>query len=88
MRLERAKSEEWLRSADFKRLCHKLNAICVSFERVKEEISPEDKELLSRVLEIIGHGSPRIVEFACMHPNSFSVLIDLEQTQAMFPYNI
>jgi len=62
--LDRAQSEEWFRSADFKRLCHQLNEICVSFERVREELSPEDKELLSKVLEIIGYDSPKVVELA------------------------
>ena len=62
--LGRAQSEKWFRSTDFKNLCRQLSKVCVSFKRVKEELSPEEKELLLRVQEIIGFESPRIVELA------------------------
>lgn len=44
--LDRAKSEEWFRSPDFKRLCRQLDEVCVSFGRVREELSEEEKKLL------------------------------------------
>lgn len=62
--LGRAQYERWFRSTDFKNLCRQLSEVCVSSERVKEELSPEEKELLLRVQELIGFESPRIVELA------------------------
>ena len=62
--LEKARFEEWSKSTDFKNLCRQLSEVCVSFERVREELSPEERELFSRVQEIIGYESPEIVELA------------------------
>ena len=62
--LNKARSEEWFKSNDFKNLCRQLTEVCASFERAREELSPEETELLLRVQRIIGYESPRIVELA------------------------
>ena len=62
--LGRAQSEEWFKSTDFKKLCRQLRELCLPFERVREELSPEERKLLLRVQEIIGYESPRLVELA------------------------
>ncbi len=62
--LARSKSEEWFRSSNFKNLCIRINEVCISFEKVREELSSEEKELLSLILEIIKYDSPKLVELA------------------------
>ena len=62
--LDRAKSEEWFKSSDFKHKCRRLTKVCISFEKTREELSNEETELLLRVEKIIGYESPRIVELA------------------------
>ncbi|UCE16101.1 MAG: hypothetical protein JSV12_00310 [Candidatus Bathyarchaeota archaeon] len=62
--LDRSKSEEWFESSDFKRLCRQLDEVCVSFERIREDLSPEERELLSRVREMLRYDSPEVVKLA------------------------
>jgi hypothetical protein len=62
--VDKARSEEWFKSNDFKNLCRRLSEVCVSFEKVREELSPDERELLSRVRQIIGYESPEIIELA------------------------
>lgn len=62
--LDKSKSERWFESRDFKSLCHRLNAVCLSFERIREELGAEERELLSRVLDTIGYESPSLIELA------------------------
>ena len=62
--LDKARFEEWTTSTDFKNLCRQLSEVCISFEKVREELGPEERELLLRVQEMIGYESPRMVELA------------------------
>lgn len=62
--LDKVQSEEWFESADFKLFCYRLNEVCVSFERIREDLSPEERELLSRVREMLRYDSPEVVKLA------------------------
>ena len=62
--LDRAESEEWFKSSDFKRKCRRLTEVCVSFERAREELTKKERTLLLKVEKIIGYESPRIIELA------------------------
>jgi hypothetical protein len=62
--LDRRKSEEWFGSPDFKVLCKRLVEVCVSFENIKEELSPVERDTLSVVHAILGSESPIIVDLA------------------------
>jgi len=62
--LSQPQAEEWFKSSDFKNLCRRLNEVCISFEKAKEDLNDEERMLLSRALKALGRASPKIVELA------------------------
>lgn len=62
--LDRTESEEWFSSADFKHFCRQLDKVSVSFDKVMEELSSEEKELSSKILKFFRHDSPQVVRLA------------------------
>lgn len=62
--LDRAQSEEWFKSSDFKNYCRQLGEVCLTLEGIREKLSPEEREQLSKIFSIIRYESPRIVEIA------------------------
>jgi hypothetical protein len=62
--LDRRKSEEWFGSTEFKVLSKRLLEVCISFENIKQELSPKERKMLSVVHAILGSESPIIVDLA------------------------
>lgn len=62
--LDRTLSEEWFESADFKNLCRHLREVCISPERVRQKLSPEERDLLLKAEELTKHESAEIVGLA------------------------
>lgn len=62
--LDRRKSDEWFASSEFKDLCRKLNAVCISFEQIKKELTGDERKILSIVRDILGPESPILVDLA------------------------
>lgn len=62
--LDRRKSDEWFGSSEFKDLCRRLDEVSTSFEKVREELSQDQRKTLSIVRDILGPESPTIVDMA------------------------
>lgn len=62
--LDKSRFEEWFDSREFRDSCHRLSEVCVSFERVSNQLTEEERTILSRVQRVLGQESPRIVELA------------------------
>lgn len=62
--LERKLSEEWFVSDNFRNFCLRLNELCFSFEDIKKDLSPEEKELLQKIEAIIKPESPDVIKLA------------------------
>lgn len=62
--LDRRKSDKWFASSEFKDLCRKLSAVCISFEKIEKELTEDEKKTFSIVRDILGSESPTLVDLA------------------------
>lgn len=62
--LDIRKTDKWFSSDEFKDLCRKLEEVCISSDEIREELSPEERRMLSILRDILGLESPILVDLA------------------------